>query len=49
MLRNLLCRKIGFTLLALAVIGMTSGAWAEQLPAPTWGAGFPRLMGEKVL
>ncbi len=49
MLRNMLCKRIGFTLLTLAVIGMTSGAWAQQLPAPNWGAGFPRVMGEKVL
>lgn len=49
MLRNVLCKKIGFSLLVLAVIGMAGGAWAQQLPAPNWGAGFPRVMGEKVL
>jgi DNA-binding beta-propeller fold protein YncE len=42
-------KKFGFLLLALAVIAMTGGAWAQELPAPNWGAGFPRLMGEKVL
>ena len=49
MLRNVLCKKTGFSLLVLAVIGMAGGAWAQQLPAPNWGAGFPRVMGEKVL
>jgi DNA-binding beta-propeller fold protein YncE len=33
----------------MAIIAMAGGAWAQQLPAPNWGPGFPRLMGERVL
>ncbi|MBI5117531.1 hypothetical protein HZA56_13730 [Candidatus Poribacteria bacterium] len=41
-------RRVTSVLLGLALITLATNVWAE-LPAPTWGAGFPRLLGDKVL
>jgi fibronectin type 3 domain-containing protein len=35
-------------MMALALVALAGGAWA-QLSAPSWGPGFPRLMGDRVL